>query len=360
MSARISVGTRVSYASPGGRHLGYGTVALNSVLDSQGREQVLLCTDIRVKKTTAIRTSHETLTGTGHSLLVHFRHVIPLIRSAGTERYHEVPNHIGVTPIKPFVHDHIHFDQHSVGRIVTGGSASEGAGQISVNWFRIAPTESDSLGLSQMLPKVDEGGTHWNHCWNVPLRKLAWCYFNRGDPGSRIYSKWSTRPATTHEPKFAKGDHLVYAGEETTDRRGWLYASDIDLGKKSPLTPGVILKCVDSGEGQRITAEVMGGMPLGCIGQKIRVYESTLSKFEETFFSRGSRVEVVAKVEFRSQGKNHPGLQGQTATVVLSTDSDGDVGVEFREDIGAGSLDGAGQQGKCLFIPAKALKAVVW
>ena len=53
--------------------------------------------------------------------------------------------------------------------------------------------------------------------------------------------------------------------------------------------------------------------------------------------------------------KNHP-LQGEKATVILPVDPDGDIGVVFKENIGAGSLDGMGPNGHCLYIPEKSLK----
>jgi hypothetical protein len=43
--------------------------------------------------------------------------------------------------------------------------------------------------------------------------------------------------------------------------------------------------------------------------------------------------------------------------VILSTDTEGDVGIEFKEDIGAGSLDGIGKEGHCIYIEADLVKS---
>lgn len=43
--------------------------------------------------------------------------------------------------------------------------------------------------------------------------------------------------------------------------------------------------------------------------------------------------------------------------VILSTDAEGDVGIEFEEDLGAGSLDGIGKEGHCIYIEASLVKS---
>jgi hypothetical protein len=43
--------------------------------------------------------------------------------------------------------------------------------------------------------------------------------------------------------------------------------------------------------------------------------------------------------------------------VILSTDAEGDVGIEFPDDIGAGSLDGIGREGHCIYIEASLVKS---
>jgi hypothetical protein len=92
-------------------------------------------------------------------------------------------------------------------------------------------------------------------------------------------------------------------------------------------------------------------MPRETLGMGVKIRTQDVMPFEGSFFSSGEEVEVVAEVVFRKKS-----LQGRRGRVILPTDADGDVGVEFPEDIGAGSLDGVGEEGRCLYIPADAVK----
>jgi hypothetical protein len=51
-------------------------------------------------------------------------------------------------------------------------------------------------------------------------------------------------------------------------------------------------------------------------------------------------------------------LQRSRGKVILATDFEGDVGIQFLEDIGAGSLDGIGKEGRCLYIPVESVEKV--
>ena len=46
------------------------------------------------------------------------------------------------------------------------------------------------------------------------------------------------------------------------------------------------------------------------------------------------------------------------AVVVLPLDQDGEIGLQFEEDINAGSLDGYGQDKRCLYIHHSAIEKV--
>jgi len=72
----------------------------------------------------------------------------------------------------------------------------------------------------------------------------------------------------------------------------------------------------------------------------------------DNFYRPGQQVEIVAVVDFRKKP-----LQGMKGQVILSTDREGDVGIEFTEDIGAGSLDGIGKEGHCIYIEASLVKS---
>ncbi|HJS82602.1 MAG TPA: hypothetical protein VJ742_07170, partial [Nitrososphaera sp.] len=86
---------------------------------------------------------------------------------------------------------------------------------------------------------------------------------------------------------------------------------------------------------------------------QLNVPRAALSPAPEPWFMPEEKVEVSLPVIFRKKQ-----LQGLRGKIVLYPDREGDVGVEFSEDLGAGSLDGLGTDGRCLFIPAKALKKI--
>lgn len=74
--------------------------------------------------------------------------------------------------------------------------------------------------------------------------------------------------------------------------------------------------------------------------------------FPHPYLGEGEKVQVENKeLQFRQRR-----LEGLRGTVLLSTDANGNVGVEFEQDLHAGSFDGLGAQGKCLFVPAECLK----
>jgi hypothetical protein len=78
-----------------------------------------------------------------------------------------------------------------------------------------------------------------------------------------------------------------------------------------------------------------------------------LEKIEEEFIDTGGEVEITAEISFRKRD-----LKGMQAVVVLPMDQDGEIGLQFKEDIAAGSLDGHGEDKKCLYIHHSALKRV--
>ena len=78
-------------------------------------------------------------------------------------------------------------------------------------------------------------------------------------------------------------------------------------------------------------------------------------RFDILNLSIGTRkkqeVEITAEINFKKRS-----LKGMVGEVILSTDRDGDVGIELKEDINAGSLDGVGKGGHCIYIEASLVK----
>ncbi|MFW9998276.1 MAG: hypothetical protein ACFFD4_39925 [Candidatus Odinarchaeota archaeon] len=85
-----------------------------------------------------------------------------------------------------------------------------------------------------------------------------------------------------------------------------------------------------------------------------QVLLETLRKLKHRLIAQGTK--VVVTTEMKHRGRD---LRGRSGTVILPTDSEGDVGVEFAEGIlGGGSLDGRGEDGKCLYVPVGDLEEV--
>jgi hypothetical protein len=99
---------------------------------------------------------------------------------------------------------------------------------------------------------------------------------------------------------------------------------------------------------------IIGGCSDFLVGQTLRIRASHMKTHPkpDMFYRPGQTVEIVAEIDFRKKP-----LQGMKGKVILSTDAEGDVGIEFKEDIGAGSLDGIGREGHCIYIEASLVKS---
>jgi hypothetical protein len=109
------------------------------------------------------------------------------------------------------------------------------------------------------------------------------------------------------------------------------------------------------GQVDRYKSQVVlaGGCDPAILGVPTIVGTKGLEKLEEEFVDVGGEVEVTATISFRKHD-----LEGMRAVVVLPLDQDGEVGLQFKEDIEAGSLDGHGENKRCLYIHHDDMKKV--
>jgi len=129
-----------------------------------------------------------------------------------------------------------------------------------------------------------------------------------------------------------------------------LTATKMSTQRTTFLVHGTVVQCLDPSN--RVFCLVDGG--LGKREEnKVVLSRLRLKPFEHAWFDKGDKISVSKEVNFRK--RNLKGLQGK---VLLPTDADGDVGVEFKVDLGAGTLDGIGADGRCLFIPAASLEKI--
>ncbi len=100
-----------------------------------------------------------------------------------------------------------------------------------------------------------------------------------------------------------------------------------------------------------VHCRIIAGPSPDALGAETLIPSRSLVPLKEKILLSGETVEVVAEIVFKTHA-----LHGRKGTVVLAQDASAEVGVEFEKNIGAGSLDGIGQEGHCLYISASALK----
>ncbi len=72
---------------------------------------------------------------------------------------------------------------------------------------------------------------------------------------------------------------------------------------------------------------------------------------EENIMIPGQEVEIVAEIVFKEHN-----LHGRKGRVILASDADKEIGIELDSDVGAGSLDGQGKAGHCLYVSEGTLR----
>ncbi len=305
-----TTGSRVKVADPrdGSRYV-FGTVVQRELTDGSGRT-TLLCMDLPDTRYEA----SPGICGRHHGLVVDTRNLRVHKYLNSRSQFERVPSHIGMFAPQEFSFDGQKFPRNSVGRVLEANRSSSRA---TLKWFNVR-------GVNTFF---------------VPTDYLRWCHF---DPKRyNILSRWYTEEASA----IKKGDILVYWGNKP-QRVPAVYKESYVM------TQGVLLRFMEYDASSRvINAAIISGMPPKMLGCEVQVREQDVRKFESDFVARGAKVEIVAEIMFKNKN-----LQGRRGKVVLPPDFEGDVGVEFPEDIGAGSLDGVGKEGQCLYIPVEAVR----
>lgn len=183
----------------------------------------------------------------------------------------------------------------------------------------------------------DWTGKHHQPCWWTDLKDLNFCTI---DVDSKVILHiWPTPGEAAHGINVNCGDIVEYSSSRATR-----------FGDGHSVCRGTILR-VEETDGRSATVSVLGGCPRNVEGTKLRVPLEYLSPFKPKWIKSGIGVEITANITFKKLS-----LQGRKGMVLTSTDPDGDIGVEFSEDLGAGSLDGVGKDGHCLYVSSEAVK----
>lgn len=333
MAKKFPTGTRVMFRHSRTKKSAYATV-VGVVKEMKGNTHpgtILLCTDEAVERAV----HHEEYTGAQHGLLVDYRKSgVELLMGS---RWHTVPHNIGVYVRDGFVHDGVEFHSSGTGRIMGDIDHERGVVTVSWNW------SNENFHTS-----VDDGGTEWSNSWEVPVAELGMCLLSED---KNMLARWpigfSTKPATN----WKVGDICVVA---VAGRHGVNFVTK--EGREAVLPDGTVVELLKNAGGshQIWNAKIMGCCPESMVGSELNVREMSLMNHPhpEMFYRPGQMVEIVAKMDFRKTS-----LQGMKGKVILSTDTDGDVGIEFKENIDAGSLDGIGKEGHCIYIEASLVKS---
>lgn len=261
----------------------------------------------------------------GYGALVDRRSMSPTVFRSGREKneaYHQIPPHIGITPTEDFSHDGVIFHRGVTGRIIS----TDGHALCTVSWnFRNEAFRSEGV---------------YRNCFSVPLRKLRWC---RLSPDKEVLKEW---PESFPTVKYKVGDLVVV--------RSGRHVSCITTDSQELLIPDGAVAEIKAQKSGSCRVRLVGGCEPRFLDAEAGLRTEFLRPLQnpDLFFHKGTEVEIVADLSFRK----FP-LQGRRAKVLLPTDTDGDVGLVLDEDIGAGSLDGLGPEGRCVYVGAGALKA---
>ncbi len=292
--------------------------------------RVLICADEIDLET--FRQAPE-LTGRGYGIIVSQNHISMLPKNFSTEAYDTVPDHIGVVVVQEFLHDDVTFTRYDTGRLLQLDREKNTA---FISWYK---KENDRFVYSKVR-RASGLIVQWTNCYHVPIKHLNWC---RMSSGRSVEVIWPGRflPQT---PEFNVGDYVVY----TADRPLKVAGAD---GHYFAVAKGAILQI--TGQDNHVHHYMIRTVSSCRKGLEARLTSDAFVRLEASYLPGGTPVEITAHLKFKKRD-----LQGQKGVIVLPTDSDGDVGVEFNEDIGAGSLDGHGKSRHCLYVPADSVQAL--
>ena len=196
-------------------------------------------------------------------------------------------------------------------------------------------------------------GSFWTHpttgitnCYKVPLSNIRFCRIDKHT--KEIIAVWPQNSSEVYS--FKKGDIVDIIIE---DPIFYTKVKDNRERQKIKIGEGAIGKIIDIPKPNRVIIALCGGVEHFALDKEIVIQKELLRPIAnpESFLCRGTEIEINADVDFRKIN-----LRGKKAKVILPTDKDGDVGLEFQENLQAGSLDGIGKQGHCLYVQAELLR----
>lgn len=198
--------------------------------------------------------------------------------------------------------------------------------------------------------------------FNIPKRKISWYTFSckvRLPESSYEYyhiKNYILDPDTFKNSIFPKKDTLEISfkvGDMVTIQ-GSEQVKALRDNKPSYIPSETVYQIKEINENiQAVLLEIIGKCDYELLGLSIQVPIRKVVPYCQipSIMKKDQEIEICADIKFRKTS-----LLGKRGKVIIPTDLEGDVGVEFMEDLQAGSLDGVGNQGKCLYIKERALR----
>jgi hypothetical protein len=280
----------------------------------------------------------EDLTKPGFGMLVQQAQVKIREDQKSFDTFRDIPGHIGVVVTETTRVDDVNFKTGQTGRLVIQPNGPES--RVMINWNFPNKSFYDAAGSDDGY-RMEIPTGEYTSCYSVPRQLLAFC---RLDSGGRLQVTWPNSGGD-EDAVFQKGE---YVRAVLTDEQR------ITNGvRQFRIEPGTIMQYMGAVDRSKSQVSLAGGCDPAILGLTTVVSTRGLEKIEEEFIDTGGEVEITAEISFRKRG-----LKGMQAVVVLPMDQDGEIGLQFKEDIAAGSLDGHGEDKKCLYIHHSALKRV--
>jgi hypothetical protein len=317
--------------------LGDPTRQLATVINFTGKGlpkgHVAICLDV-AGKIDEVNPFLDELTGIGYGRFVPWERIRIRDDQSSYRALNGIPAHIGVTVIEDARVDEVKFKAGQTGRIVTNTEGSDGRTLINWNFTNknfYDPARGESIPSGK-----------FTRCYSVPQSILAYCRMDFKQRPTAIWPHTGTEDDTIN---FQAGDYV---------RAVIVEPQRISNGiRHFRISPGTIMRYQGPLDRHKSQVILAGGCDPAIIGLATTVGTKGLEKLEGEFLEAGTEVEIVASLDFRKRD-----LKGLRAVIVLPMDQDGEIGLQFREDIGAGSLDGHGQDKRCLYIHHSTMKKV--
>ena len=279
------------------------------------------------------------LTGSGYGRFVPKDRVRILEDQSTFAAFQHVPLHVGVVIIGDGRVDHVDFKVGQTGRLVMQPNGSEP--RLMVNWSH---PNKNFYDVGQRFDAKQQGVPQgrYTNCWQVPRNILAFC---RMDGMNRAIAYWPNSEERGDDSPWEKGDFLrMLIAEPQRVTNGV---------RNFRISPGTIVRYQGRVDRSKSQVTLASGCDSAIFGIPAIISTKGLEKLEEEFIDVGGEVEITATISFRKRD-----LKGMKAVVILPLDQDGEVGLQFKEDIEAGSLDGHGENKRCLYVHHKAMRKI--